>query len=195
MDTYRSAVLLREPRKPSSAPLVAILLVAIGGLAAWMYFGRGGTQRPAPAAAANAQPIPSSAAPKRSAPPARPSARPVPPSRSQASEQPRTARRRNAPAARPPAAARSAEAARPQSDPRALVVAPAPDVPRTEQPVEPAAGDGGVYSSVDADVEPPVVVFPQQLGRLPRGIRHEDMAVIEVVVGPTGAVESVKALD
>jgi len=59
----------------------------------------------------------------------------------------------------------------------------------------PEAPDPATYSASDAEVVPPGVVFPQQLGRLPKGTRREDLTTIEVIVNPDGTVGSVKAVE
>ena len=53
--------------------------------------------------------------------------------------------------------------------------------------------DQAIYSARDADVAPPVPVFPKQLGRMPLGARREDMTMIEVLVNADGTVAAVKA--
>jgi hypothetical protein len=52
-----------------------------------------------------------------------------------------------------------------------------------------------MYSSADADVEPPAVVAPNTLGRIPGTGTREDSAVIEVVINERGEVDAVKAID
>jgi hypothetical protein len=53
--------------------------------------------------------------------------------------------------------------------------------------------DGVVYSASDHTVDPPTVLYPQELGRLPRAIRRDDMALIEVVINEDGTVAQAKA--
>ena len=62
---------------------------------------------------------------------------------------------------------------------------------------EPAAQPGqppipAVYSEADGDVIPPVAVYPQLPKDLPVGALVSDLAVIDLVIGPGGNVESVK---
>jgi hypothetical protein len=58
--------------------------------------------------------------------------------------------------------------------------------------VEPASAALNVFSTSDADVEPPVLHRPH-LPASPRpGVRVEDLPQVEIVVSPTGEVESVK---
>lgn len=53
--------------------------------------------------------------------------------------------------------------------------------------------DSAVYSALDTDVEPPIAVYPRQLGQLPIGVDPEDLAMIEVLVNADGTVAEVKA--
>lgn len=53
--------------------------------------------------------------------------------------------------------------------------------------------DEQVYTARDADVAPPIAIFPKQLGRMPQGARREDLAMIEVLVNSDGKVAAVKA--
>ena len=55
--------------------------------------------------------------------------------------------------------------------------------------------DSSVYSRNDKDVEPPVVLYPQQLGRVPIGLRRDEMAFVEVLLNEEGKVLQVKALE
>lgn len=55
--------------------------------------------------------------------------------------------------------------------------------------------DQAIYSARDADVRPPVPVYPKQLGRIPLGARREDLAMIEILVNADGTVAAVKAQD
>ena len=53
--------------------------------------------------------------------------------------------------------------------------------------------DGEIYGPGDADVTPPEVQYPMQLGRVPIGVLPEDLAYVEVVINEEGRVEQVKA--
>ena len=53
--------------------------------------------------------------------------------------------------------------------------------------------DSSVYSARDADVAPPVAIYPQQLGRMPLGVAPEDLAMIEVLINTDGTVAEVRA--
>jgi hypothetical protein len=53
--------------------------------------------------------------------------------------------------------------------------------------------DSAIYSSDDLSVEPPVVQFPQQLGRVPLGVRREELTYVEVIINEDGRVMQVKA--
>jgi len=55
--------------------------------------------------------------------------------------------------------------------------------------------DAAVYSASDQDVDPPVVVYPQQLGRVPIGLRRDEIAFVEVIINEEGRVAQVKSLD
>lgn len=55
--------------------------------------------------------------------------------------------------------------------------------------------DSSVYSAKDKDVEPPVVLYPQQLGRVPAGLRRDEIAFVEVLLNEEGKVLQVKALE
>jgi len=55
--------------------------------------------------------------------------------------------------------------------------------------------DSSVYSAADPGIEPPVVLYPQQLGRVPVGLRRDEIAFVEVVVNEEGRVLRVKSLD
>jgi len=66
--------------------------------------------------------------------------------------------------------------------------------PVAEDPKPAAAVDPGIYSAASADVVPPVPVRSRQPSSPPRGVREEDLPEVEVVVSPTGQVESVKLL-
>ena len=55
--------------------------------------------------------------------------------------------------------------------------------------------DAAVYSARDADVAPPTVISPQTLGRMPLGMRREDLAMIEVLINADGTVAEVRAQD
>ena len=55
--------------------------------------------------------------------------------------------------------------------------------------------DAAVYSASDRDVDPPVVLYPQQLGRVPIGLRRDEMAFVEVLLSEEGRVLQVKSLD
>jgi hypothetical protein len=50
-----------------------------------------------------------------------------------------------------------------------------------------------IYSAADGDVVPPVAVYPRFPSTYPPGTTAEDLAEFEVIVSPTGGVESVKA--
>jgi TonB-like protein len=53
--------------------------------------------------------------------------------------------------------------------------------------------DTAIYSNRDRDVTPPVVLWPQQLGRVPAGVDPADLTMIEVVVNADGTVAQVRA--
>jgi len=53
--------------------------------------------------------------------------------------------------------------------------------------------DAAVYSASDRDVDPPVVLYPQQLGRIPIGLRRDEIAFVEVIINEEGRVAQVKA--
>jgi hypothetical protein len=53
--------------------------------------------------------------------------------------------------------------------------------------------DSSVYSPNDKDVDPPVVLYPQQLGRVPIGLRRDEIAFVEVIINEEGRVMQVKA--
>jgi hypothetical protein len=55
--------------------------------------------------------------------------------------------------------------------------------------------DSVMYSANDKDVEPPVVLYPQQLGRLPLALRRDEMAFVEVILNEEGKVLRAKALE
>jgi hypothetical protein len=55
--------------------------------------------------------------------------------------------------------------------------------------------DAAVYSASDKDVEAPVVLYPQQLGRVPIGLRRDEMTFVEVLLNEEGKVLQVKALE
>src|SRR5439155_10940981 len=82
------------------------------------------------------------------------------------------------------AAARRVEPGARSDPPVSGVLAESPEPP-----------DPATYSASDAEVVPPGVMFPQQLGRLPKGARPEDITTIEVIVNPDGTVGSVKAVE
>jgi len=90
--------------------------------------------------------------------------------------------------------------------PPAIAAAPAAAPANSARPAPPPAGvrgaaervevtasppDAAIYSSRDTDVTPPVILWPQQLGRIPT--LGEDQTLIEVVVNPDGSVAQVKA--
>jgi hypothetical protein len=53
--------------------------------------------------------------------------------------------------------------------------------------------DSSVYSANDKDVDPPVVLYPQQLGRVPIGLRRDEVTFVEVTINEEGRVMQVKA--
>jgi hypothetical protein len=53
--------------------------------------------------------------------------------------------------------------------------------------------DSAIYGPGDSDVEPPVVMYPRQLGRVPLGVRREDLTYVEVIINEDGRVMQVKA--
>jgi hypothetical protein len=53
--------------------------------------------------------------------------------------------------------------------------------------------DSSVYSPNDKDVDPPVVLYPQQLGRVPIGLRRDEIAYVEIIINEEGRVMQVKA--
>jgi hypothetical protein len=53
--------------------------------------------------------------------------------------------------------------------------------------------DSSVYSPNDKDVDPPVVLYPQQLGRVPIGLRRDEIAFVEIIINEEGRVMRVKA--
>jgi len=83
----------------------------------------------------------------------------------------------------------ASSSARPAAAPRAVPLPP----PELRFETFEQVRDQAIYSARDADVSPPVPVFPKQLGRMPRGARREDVAMIEVLVNADGTVAAVKA--
>jgi len=82
--------------------------------------------------------------------------------------------------------------------PAALPAAPATGLagasraPDAATGVRPAVADATVFSAADAEVVPPLLVRPH-LRTSPRpGVRVEDLPQVELLVSPTGEVESVK---
>jgi len=65
-----------------------------------------------------------------------------------------------------------------------------PDSAATIAPVP--ASVPQIFTQANPDVMPPVAVFPQRLWRLPGSGRSQDLAMVEIVVGENGLVESVK---
>ena len=67
--------------------------------------------------------------------------------------------------------------------------APPPDVARkrNDLPIDPV-----IYTASDAQVAPPVAVYPQLPSELPPGVRIEDLAIIELIVTEAGNVGSVR---
>jgi len=62
-----------------------------------------------------------------------------------------------------------------------------------EPPNEPGLPPAStVYSEADGEVKPPVAVYPQLPKDLPVGTLESDLAVIDLIIGPAGNVESVK---
>jgi Gram-negative bacterial TonB protein C-terminal len=53
--------------------------------------------------------------------------------------------------------------------------------------------DSAIYSANDKDVDPPVVLYPQQLGRVPIGLRRDEVTFVEVTISEEGRVMQVKA--
>jgi hypothetical protein len=53
--------------------------------------------------------------------------------------------------------------------------------------------DAAVYSASDQDVDPPVVLYPQQLGRVPIGLRRDEIAFVEVIINEEGRVAQVRS--
>jgi len=53
--------------------------------------------------------------------------------------------------------------------------------------------DSSIYSANDKDVDPPVVLYPQQLGRVPIGLRRDEVTFVEVTINEDGRVMRVKA--
>ncbi len=107
--------------------------------------------------------------------------------------------------AREPAAPAPVEIAAPLAAPPsasvrrapARVLKPSPSAEGTaaaEDPTPAAAVDPDIYSAASADVVPPVPVRSRQPSSPPRGVREEDLPEVEVVVSPSGQVESVKLL-
>ncbi len=83
-------------------------------------------------------------------------------------------------------------------------VSPRTATPQRTEPIPPPSlrfetfeevKDAAVYSARDADVAPPIAVYPQQLGRIPLGVAREDLAMIEVLINADGTVAEVKAKD
>jgi hypothetical protein len=53
--------------------------------------------------------------------------------------------------------------------------------------------DSSIYGATDKDVDPPVVLYPQQLGRVPIGLRRDEITFVEVIINEEGRVMQVKA--
>jgi hypothetical protein len=53
--------------------------------------------------------------------------------------------------------------------------------------------DAAIYGPNDRGVQPPVVIVPQQLGRVPLGARREDLTYVDVIINEEGRVMQVKA--
>jgi hypothetical protein len=53
--------------------------------------------------------------------------------------------------------------------------------------------DSSIYGANDKDVDPPVVLYPQQLGRVPIGLRRDEITYVEVIINEEGRVMRVKA--
>jgi len=174
-----------EVKKRLLAPIAALALGAVAAAGAWMYTHRDTSKygirtvsqtpaelapRPREAWVRNLPAVPLPVRPpepvRRAPKPVAPAvAKPTPPPRSVKTETP------------------VAKTAQPEAPPRQSFV-----VDVTPEPTDPT-----IYSLKDGDVQPPVSVSPKQLGRMPRGIRLEDIESIEVVVNRKGVVESVKA--
>jgi hypothetical protein len=76
-----------------------------------------------------------------------------------------------------------------------------PAVLAVSSPVEPPARsitassgqvDARIYSETDSDVAPPVATYPRLPSILPAGTEPRDLAVIELVIAPSGRVDTVK---
>jgi len=174
----------QERMKRVVAPAAAIALAVVAAVGAWMYATRDTSQdtsRPAAAAQTDTVTPRPREAWVRNLP-----AVPLPPP-----EPPRPVRK-PAPPPPVPVVAKTVKPTRvaPATVPRATDVAPRQNF---FVDVSPDTGDPTIYTINDGDVVPPVASAPNQLGRLPRGVRREDIAAIEVVVNRKGTVESVRA--
>lgn len=97
------------------------------------------------------------------------------------------------PAAQAPAPTRRAGAAVP--------LAPATGVQRENRLPAPQlrfetfeeVSDSAIYGPDNPGIEPPKVIAPQQLGRVPLGVRREDLTYVEVIINEDGRVMQVKA--
>lgn len=72
--------------------------------------------------------------------------------------------------------------------------APAGGAPGGRSPADPAPPDSTVYSPVDTEVAPPSLVRTRLPAAPSPGFRTGELPEVEVVVSPTGEVESVKLL-
>jgi hypothetical protein len=88
------------------------------------------------------------------------------------------------PAAAPPAGTRSTTADASIEVPTIAAVRSAADARRGAQ-----ALPSEIYALEDADVVPPVIEREMLPTQLPAGLRKEDLAVMELIIGPDGTVE------
>ena len=72
--------------------------------------------------------------------------------------------------------------------------APVPGVSGAAAPTPPETWDTTVYSTVDTEVVPPALVRSRLPSDPPLGVRSDSLPEVEVVVSPTGEVESVKLM-
>ncbi len=73
-------------------------------------------------------------------------------------------------------------------------VAPVPGGSGAAAPTPPETWDTTVYSTVDTEVVPPLLVRSRLPSDPPLGVRSDSLPEVEVVVSPTGEVESVKLM-
>ncbi|HKY23344.1 MAG TPA: hypothetical protein VJM31_19160 [Vicinamibacterales bacterium] len=68
----------------------------------------------------------------------------------------------------------------------------ASEAPSASSVSEQTVADLTTYSEKDADVKPPTAIYPRFSNELPPGMTMDDVAIVDVIVGLSGDVESVK---